>query len=94
MKNSLNDINKLIGSKDLYTSEVPLLTEIIKLLKHISEQTSALQKLINDLKWDIKLLKGKLSGLDAEKKLNDLLAKVLDHKNWLSYLESDIEKLI
>lgn len=40
------------------------------------------------------MLKGKLSGLDAEKKLNDLLAKVLDHKNWLSYLESDIDKLI
>jgi len=40
------------------------------------------------------LLKGKLSGLDAEKKLNDLLAKVLDHKNRLSYLESDIDKLI
>ena len=40
------------------------------------------------------MLKGKLSGLDAEKKLDDLMKLVIDHKNRLAYLESDIEKLI
>lgn len=40
------------------------------------------------------MLWGKLSGLDAEKKLNDLMNTVIDHKNWLAYLESDIDKLI
>ena len=40
------------------------------------------------------MLWGKLSGLDAEKKLNDLMNTIIDHKNRLAYLESDIEKLI
>ena len=53
-----------------------------------------MQKEIAEIKREIKLLKGKLSGLDAEKKLDDLMKLVIDHKNRLAYLESDIEKLI
>jgi len=39
-------------------------------------------------------IKALLLGLDSEKWLNDLMKMIIDHKNRLAYLESDIEKLI
>lgn len=84
----------MISANDLYTSPLPKLAEIINKLKELSKALLQLSDKINDLKKQLKILKAKLGGMDSEQKLNDLLKQILNQKERLSFIESDIDKLI
>ena len=86
-----DEIGKLIHREDLYVTSLPQLAEIIKKLRELSGKIDALRNKVNDLKKALKVLKAKLSGMDSEKKLNDLLKAVLDQVARCKQLESDID---
>lgn len=86
-----DEIGKLIHREDLYVTGLPQLAEIIKKLRELSGKIDALRNKVNDLKKALKVLKAKLSGMDSEKKLNDLLKAVLDQVARCKQLESDID---
>jgi len=71
-----NEISKQINSEDLYVAGLPLLSEIIWKLWDLNGKISALRDKVNDLRKQLRILKAKLSGLDSEKKLNDLLLAI------------------
>lgn len=91
---NMNEISELIQNCDLENAELPKLAEIIKKLKDFSKHLNELAQKIKDMKKALKMIKDKLSGMDSEKKLNDLLAAVLDQKRRCQQLNSDIDQLI
>jgi hypothetical protein len=78
-------------SEDLYIARLSLLAEIIRKLKDLSGRINSLRERVVALKKALRVLKAKLSGLDSEKKLKDLLLSIQDQLRRCGMLESDID---
>jgi len=79
----IHELQELVGKEDLYISRYEYLVIIILKLRELTELTNTVgDDLANALK-DLKLVSAKLSGMDSEKKLGDLLAFLVNQKEIL-----------